>query len=419
MAQEGYYFSETSWDVVQSEKDMTSMDRDFFARAKDLRAGMVACRRDLHRHPELGFQEERTAAMVARELTTLGLQVRTQVGRTGVVGVLEGPAPGPTLMVRFDMDALPIAEAGNAEYASQVPGVMHACGHDGHTAVGLAVARMFSELRSQLAGRIKFVFQPAEEMMVGALAMIADGVLENPVPERVLGFHLINDKPVGWVAAPTGPMMAAGGRLDITLHGRGAHGALAHQGKDPIVAAAHIVSALQTVVSRNVNALDSAVVSITSIHGGEAFNIIPGVVRLQGTIRALKPDVYEAISRRTEEIVCGLAEAMECKATVEQAQLSPAVINDAETSSVVRAQARELPIVKEVVEEERVMASEDVSHFLSRVPGCFFFVGSVNIERHLNYPHHHPNFDFDEDALVLAAALMAKSVAHYLLPGPV
>ncbi len=394
------------------------MDLDFLARAKNLRAGMVACRRDLHRHPELGFQEERTAAMVARELTALGLNIRTRVGRTGVVGDLEGGMPGPTLLLRFDMDALPITEANSTEYVSQTLGVMHACGHDGHTAVGLAVARTFSELRSRLAGRLKFVFQPAEEMMVGALAMIGDGVLEHPVPERALGFHLINDKPVGWVAATTGPMMAAGGKLEITLRGRGAHGALAHQGRDPIVAAAQIVSALQTVVSRNVSALDSVVVSITAIHGGEAFNIIPGVVQLQGTIRALNPDVYEVAARRVEEIVCGLAAVMQCQATVKHELLTPAVINDAETSSVVRAQARELPGVQEVAEGERVMASEDVAHFLSRVPGCFFFVGSGSAERHLNYPHHHPNFDFDEDALVLAAALMAKCAAHYLLPFP-
>ena len=395
------------------------MSLDFLTRAKDLQTAMVACRRDLHRHPELGFHEVRTASVVARELTTLGLTVRTQVGQTGVVGVLDGKMPGPTLLLRFDMDALPITETNSVDYASQTPGVMHACGHDGHTAVGLTVARVFAELQERLAGRLKFVFQPAEETMVGALAMIADGVLEDPVPERALGFHLINDKPVGWVAATTGPMMAAGGKLAITLRGRGAHGALPHQGKDPIVAAAQIVSALQTVVSRNVNALDSAVVSITAIHGGEAFNIMPGVVELQGTIRALKPEVYEAVARRVEEMVCGLAEVMQCQATIQHDLLSPAVVNDAETSAVVRAQARELPVVNEVVENERVMASEDVSHFLSRVPGCFFFVGSGLAKRQLNYPHHHPNFDFDEEALVVAAALMAKSAAHYVLPSPV
>lgn len=391
------------------------MSLDFLTHAKELRTAMVACRRDLHRHPELGFHEVRTASMVARELTTLGLTVRTQVGQTGVVGVLEGSMPGPTLLLRFDMDALPITEANSIDYASQTPGVMHACGHDGHTAVGLAVARMFAELQERLAGKLKFVFQPAEETMVGALAMIADGVLEDPVPERALGFHLITDKPVGWVAATTGPMMAAGGKLAITLRGHGAHGALPHQGKDPIVAAAQIVSILQTVVSRNVNSKDSAVVSITAIHGGEAFNIIPGVVELQGTIRALNHDVYEAVALRVKEIVSGVAAVMQCQATVQHDLLSPAVVNDAETSAVVRAQARELPVVNEVVENERVMASEDVSHFLSRVPGCFFFVGSGLAERQFNYPHHHPNFDFDEQAMVVAAALMAKSAAHYVL----
>nr|MBP7691183.1 amidohydrolase [Anaerolineales bacterium] len=253
------------------------MPIDFHPLAQQLLPEMSARRRDFHRHPELGFQEVRTAGIVAQELNRLGLEVTTGVGRTGVVGVLEGDQPGPTVLLRFDMDALPITEANAVDYASETPGVMHACGHDGHTTIGLAVAKLLTPWRARMAGTLKFVFQPAEEGLGGAEAMVQDGVLDRlgPAPERALALHLWNSEPVGWVGATNGPAMAASERFTLTLQGRGGHGAIPHQTVDPVTAAAHVVTALQTIVSRNVNALDSAVISVTMLKAGDAFNVIP------------------------------------------------------------------------------------------------------------------------------------------------
>ncbi|HBY93770.1 MAG: amidohydrolase [Ardenticatenaceae bacterium] len=391
------------------------MTPDFVALAKSLEDEMIARRRDFHRHPELGFQEVQTAGLVAAELHQLGVEVRTGVGRTGVVGVLEGDRPGPTILLRFDMDALPIAEANSTDYVSQTPGVMHACGHDGHTAIGLAVVKMLAPLRQQMAGRVKFVFQPAEEGLGGALAMVKDGVMESPAPDRSLALHMWNEKPVGWVAATDGPAMAASDKFTITLQGKGGHGALPFQSKDPVVAAAQIISALQTVVARNVNALDSAVVSVTSIQGGEAFNVIPDSVNMRGTIRTFTPNVREVVARRFEQVVRGIAEALGCLATIELEVTTPAVVNDSQMSTAVRALAQNLSGVTHVVGAERTMGSEDMAYMMEKVPGCYFFVGSANPERGLDFPHHHPRFDFDERALPLGAALMAQAAASYVL----
>lgn len=394
------------------------MSLDFHAQAEQLLPEMIERRRDFHRHPELGFQEIRTAGIVAQELNRLGLEVTTAVGRTGVVGLLEGDRPGPTLLLRFDMDALPIHEANTTDYISQAPGVMHACGHDGHTTIGLAVARMLTPLRAQLAGALKFVFQPAEEGLGGAEAMVKDGVLDRigPLPERCLALHLWNEKPVGWVAATDGPAMSASERFTITLRGRGGHGAAPHQTKDPVVAAAHIITALQTVVSRNVSPLDSAVISTTMLKGGEAFNVIPDSAVLGGTIRTFRPEVRDLVLRRLSQVAEGVARALDCEPTVDAWRITPATVNDAAMSATVRGLAQTVPGVTQVVDDERTMGSEDMAYMMEAIPGCYFFVGSNNAERGLNYPHHHPRFDFDERALALGAALMAKAAAHYVLP---
>jgi len=391
------------------------MTPDFLAQAKALEEETIARRRDFHRHPELGFQEVRTAGIVAQELNKLGLEVRTGVGRTGVVGLLEGDRPGPTILLRFDMDALPIVEANATDYASQTPGVMHACGHDGHTTIGLAVAKMLTPLRAQIAGTVKFVFQPAEEGLNGAAAMVQDGVLESPAPERSLALHLWNDKPLGWVAATDGPAMAAADKFAITLQGKGGHGASPFLAKDPVVAAAHIITALQTIVARNVNALDTAVVSVTSVKGGEAFNVIPDSVKMLGTIRTYKPEVRDRVVRRFTEIVTGMAKTLECEAVIELEKVAPAVANDSQMSAAVRALARNLPGVAQVVDNERTMGSEDMAYMMDTIPGCYFFVGSADAARGLNFPHHHPRFDFDERALIIGAALMAQAAAEYVL----
>jgi len=378
----------------------------------------IALRRDLHQHPELGFDLPRTAGIVADRLRALGLEVQTGVGRSGVIGLLEGTADGPTVLVRADMDALPIQEENAAPYASQTPGVMHACGHDGHTTIALAVAELLSERRPQMAGRVKFVFQPAEEIGRGAQAMIEDGALLNPAPDVCLGLHLWNEMPVGIVALVDGPMMAAAGDITITVRGRGGHGALPHETRDPIVAACQIVTALQTIVSRDVRPTDVAVVSITEFKAGDSFNIIPETAQLRGTIRAFRPEVIELLGQRARTIAQGVASALGCQADVHVEQLTLPVVNDASVNARLRPLFQQVAPAAQIIGDVKTMAAEDMSYFLNAVPGTFFFVGSANPERGLDYPHHHPRFDFDEAALLLAIELLAEATASYVLPDP-
>ena len=377
-------------------------------------------RRDFHMHPELGFNEIRTSGIVARELEALGLEVTKGVGKTGVVALLEGARPGPTLLARFDMDALPILEETGAEYASQTPGVMHACGHDGHTAIGLTVARMLNAHRDQLAGTVKFVFQPAEETLGeeglgGAETMIRDGVLEGPRPDYALGLHLWNEQPLGWIGVAAGPVMAGADEFKLVITGKGGHGAVPHATIDPMVAAAHVITALQTITSRNVAPLQAAVVSATTIHGGTAFNVIPQEITLRGTIRTFELAVRRKVLERFEEIVRGVAGGLGCQVDIKIIQVTPAVINDDPVAVRVQDTARRVLSGSQLdISNYTTMGAEDMAFILERVPGCFFFVGSANRDKGLDYGHHHPKFDVDEDAMPRAAALMATAVADFL-----
>ncbi|HJS28647.1 MAG TPA: M20 family metallopeptidase [Anaerolineales bacterium] len=387
---------------------------DFIGQAEELFEFTRDLRRDLHRHPELGFQEIRTAGIVARELRNLGLEVTTGIGRTGVVAMLEGGREGPTLLLRFDMDALPIQEETGAEYASTLPGVMHACGHDGHTAVGLAVSHLLHGIRDELSGKVKLVFQPAEEGAGGAQSMLVDGVLENPRPDRSLALHLWNEHPVGWFGVSPGPTMSAAESFQVRLIGKGGHGASPHLAVDPVVASAQLINQLQTIVSRNVSALDSSIISVTQIQGGHAHNVIPMHVDIKGTIRYYRQDVGDLIHRRFKEVVDGVAISSGCKAEIETIDVCPAVVNDPELTERVARRTREL-FPDEVVETDfQLMGSEDMSVFMNEIPGCYFFVGSADSGRGLNAPHHHPKFDFDEKALIYATALMAAAAQDFL-----
>ncbi len=377
----------------------------------------IALRRDLHRHPELEFTLPRTAGIVAGRLHELGLEVQTGVGESGVVAVLEGTADGPTVLVRADMDALPIQEENEVPYASQTAGIMHACGHDGHTAIALAVAELLSARRADLAGRVKFIFQPAEEIGRGAQAMIAAGALQAPAPQVSLGLHLWNEMPVGAVALVDGPMMAAAGDMTITIHGRGGHGGLPHETRDPIVAGCQIVSALQTIVSRNVRPTEVAVVSVTEFKAGDSFNVIPASARLRGTIRAFQSEMIALLGERVRAISQDIAAALGCQAKVMVEQLTLPVLNDAGVNERLRAVFQAVAPDIQLIRNFQTMAAEDMSYFLEAVPGTFFFVGSANPERGLDYPHHHPRFDFDEAAIPLAVELLAAAVAAYVLPG--
>lgn len=373
-----------------------------------------ALRRDFHQHPELGFQEVRTAGIVARELRELGLEVSTGIGKTGVVALLEGEQPGATLLLRFDMDALPITEATGAPYASTAPGIMHACGHDGHTAIGLTVARLLHAHRSQLRGTVKFVFQPAEEGLGGAEAMLKDGVLCNPRPAAALALHLWNSHPVGWLGIAVGPVMAASETFRITLQGRGGHGALPNLAIDPVFAAAQIVSALQSVVARNVSPMDTAVLSVTALRAGDTFNVIPDKAELQGTIRTFNSTVRSLILRRFEEIVRGVAAALGCEAAIEMVEVTSAVVNHPQVTASVQQTALRLFPQADVQTRYATMGSEDMAYLMQEIPGCYFFVGSANPAAGLNAAHHHPKFDFDESVLPNAAALMASAALDWL-----
>jgi amidohydrolase len=301
--------------------------------AQELFPYTQSMRRDFHMHPELGFREIRTGGIVAKELESLGIEVTKGVGKTGVVGLLEGAKPGPTLLIRFDMDALPIVEETGAEYASQNNGVMHACGHDGHTSIGLTVAKILHSRREELAGTIKFCFQPSEEGnngedVGGAEMMMRDGVLDSPKVDKTLSLHLWNEKPLGWLGVAGGPVMAGSEIFTIKVTGKGGHGAIPNATVDPIVAAAHIVNALQTIVSRNVAALETAVVSVTTVNAGTAFNVIPQTAELTGTIRTFDIGVRQRVVERFEQIARGVGEAMGCQVDVNVKQMTPALIND-------------------------------------------------------------------------------------------
>jgi amidohydrolase len=371
-------------------------------------------RRDFHRHPELGFQEVRTAGIVARQLQELGLEVSTGIAETGVVALLEGERPGPVVLLRFDMDALPILEQTGADYASTNPGVMHACGHDGHTAIGLTVARLLNNHRSELAGTAKLVFQPAEEGLGGAERMVEEGVLKDPSPETCLALHVWNEKPFGWVGIASGSTMSAAEIFKVRITGKGGHGALPNLAIDPVIAAAQVVSALQSIVARNVSPLQTAVVSVTMLHAGDAFNVIPGEAVLQGTIRTFEPAVRARVLERFQQVVEGVAEAMGCQAEVDMRSLTPAVINDPQVAARVQAVAARVLPDSELSTNFSTMGSEDMAFMMQEIPGCYFFLGSANPEKGFDAPHHHPRFDIDERVLPRAAALMAAAAAEFM-----
>lgn len=390
---------------------------DFLGEASRLSEQMISWRRDFHQHPELAFQEHRTANIVATELSKLGFEVQSGVGKTGVVALLEGATDGPTVLVRFDMDALPITEENNVPYCSQHKGVMHACGHDGHTAIGLGIAHIMHQLRGRIQGRIKFVFQPAEEIASGAQAMIEDGVLSDPVPEVALGLHLWNAMEVGRVGIARGPMMAGSDVFEITVHGKGGHGASPHETHDPLLAAVHIVSALQTVVSRNISPFDSVVVSVTSFNAGTTFNVIPPSAKLQGTIRTYSETVRSAVVARINDLASGVARAMGCAATVKVTRLTPPLVNNEDVTRTVQQAISPYVEPHNLIPGVKTMGAEDMAFFLQDVPGCFVFVGSANTDLGLHFPHHHPQFDFDESALILGAAVLSSAIAAYVMPG--
>ena len=369
---------------------------------------LVETRRDLHRNPELAFEETRTAGLIAGRLEGLGLPPQTGVGKTGVVA--DAGAAGPRLLLRADMDALPLTEESGEPFASEVTGRMHACGHDGHVAIALAVAR---RIGSEATAPLRFLFQPAEERGGGARACVADGAMEDV--RAAIGLHLWNQLPVGKVGVYRGAMMAAVDEFEIEVVGRGGHGAAPHETSDPIVAAARIVEALQGIVSREVSPLESAVVTVASIHGGDAFNIIPSTVRLTGTVRWFAEATGAAMPGKVGRIVSGTAAAAGVSAHLDYRRINRPVVNDPGVADAVIEVARRLLGEENVDTETRTLGGEDMSVYLDRVPGCFFFVGSAPAGPHR--PHHSPVFAIDERALVVGVTLMEAVVRRLQVSG--
>jgi amidohydrolase len=376
-----------------------------------LEGELIALRRDLHQHPELAFRETRTAARAAAFLEGHGFRIRTGVGGTGVFADVSG-GPGRTVLLRADMDGLPIQEANEAPYVSQESGRMHACGHDGHVAMAAVAGRVLAARRP--AGTVRLLFQPAEEGEAGAQTMIAEGAMDGV--DVALGVHLWNELPVGTIGVKPGPLMAAVDRLRIVIHGRGGHGAKPHRSADPIVAAAYVVTALQTIVSREVAPVHAAVVTVASIHAGEAFNVIPDQVVLTGTIRTFDPALRRSMPERVTRLATGVAAGLQCRAEVEVRAGNPAVINDAGIAALARRAAVRVVGEEGVVEPEPTMGGEDMACYFEKAPGCFVFVGSSNAARGLDQPHHSPRFDFDEAALTIGAEFLVQAATDALAP---
>lgn len=377
---------------------------------------LIETRRDFHRHPEMGLEEVRTSGIVAERLRAIGYEdVRTGIGVTGVKAVLRGGRPGKVLLLRADMDALPIEEQNDVEYRSTNPGVMHACGHDGHTAMLLSVARLLYPKRDEIPGTIVFCFQPAEEGRGGARAMIADGVLEDPAVDAAIGLHLMSSYPVGTAVAIPGPAMSGAHGFTATIQGRGGHGATPHNTIDALVIAAEVVTTLQTLVAREVDPQKPAVVTVGTLHAGTtAGNIIADSASMRGTVRWFDPAVGEYMSQRLPKLIEGIAEAMRGSATVEYRTGGKATVNDPAVTAIVHEALAEVVGEENVITGPPLMGSEDFSEFGDRVPACFFFVGSRDDETGKNFDHHHPRFDIDERSLPLGVELMATAALRWL-----
>ena len=375
---------------------------------------MVSFRRDLHSHPELAFQEERTSRLVAQRLEALGLDVSAGIAKTGVTGLIKGGATGPTLMLRADMDALPIQETSDKAYRSQTEGVMHACGHDGHTAVLVSVAGILARHREALKGQVRLVFQPAEENMGGARQMIAEGVMRDPPVDRALGFHLWNALPVGQIGVMPGVIFASVDELRLLVKGKGGHGAMPHQAVDPVTMSAQVISALQNLVSREKHPLQGAVLTIGTIHGGTAFNIIADQVEMTGTLRTFDEEVRQMFLRRIPEVMAGVCAALNGTFEFYPVQGCPPVENDPTVTDFVCSLASSVVGEANLPSIEPSTVGDDMALFLREAPGCYFLVGSSNAAAGLDAPHHNSAFDFDEDALSIAAEILVRGALEYL-----
>jgi amidohydrolase len=373
---------------------------------------MTGWRRDIHAHPELGFEEQRTSELVATQLATFGIEVHRGVGKTGVVGVLRAGSSKRSLGLRADMDALPIQEANTFDHRSRNEGRMHACGHDGHTTMLLGAAKYLAATRN-FDGVVNFIFQPAEEGIGGAKAMIDDGLFKRFPCEAVFGMHNRPGMPLGRFAVKAGPMMAGGAFFDIDVEGKGSHGARPESGVDPVLAASHVIAALQSIVARNVRPVDTAVLSVTQVHGGDAYNVIPQRVRLSGTVRAFSNEVMELVGRNMARVAEGVASGFGARAKTDFRIIFPPTINNPAEAEYAAGICAELVGAENVKRDPAlIMASEDFAFMLNEVPGCYINIGNGDGEGACEV--HNPSYDFNDQALPLGASFFARLVEKRL-----
>ena len=378
-----------------------------------LQPELVQWRRHLHQFPELGFQEQLTAKFIHDRLQEWNIDHEIAVAKTGVVATIPGRRSGKVLAIRADMDGLPVQEANEVPYRSQIPGQMHACGHDGHTTIALGTAYYLSQ-HPDFAGTVKIIFQPAEEGPGGAKPMIEAGVLTNPSVDGILGLHLWNNLPIGTVGVRSGALMAAVELFDVTIQGRGGHGAMPHQTVDAIVVGAQVVNALQAIVARNVDPIHAAVVTVGKFEAGQKHNVIADRAHLQGTVRYFNPQYQGFFGERIEETIEGVCRAYGASYTLDYRSLYPPVINNDRMADLVRSVAETvLETPAGVIPDCQTMGGEDMSFFLQAVPGCYFFLGTANLNLGFSYPHHHPQFDFDETALSWGVELFVRCVERF------
>ncbi len=387
------------------------MQDQLFKKIENLFPEMVEIRRYMHQHPELSFQEVNTAKYIQSYYEKLGVEVRANVGGNGVVAKIYGAKPGKTVALRADFDALPIQDEKDVPYKSLVPGVMHACGHDGHTATLLVLAKVLFENRENLQGTYVMIHQHAEEYAPGgAISMIEDGCLEDV--DVIFGTHLWATEPTGTIQYRIGPIMAAADRFEIAIQGKGGHGAQPHKTKDAIVAGAQLVSTLQQIVSRRVDPVDSAVVTVGSFVADNAFNVIADKAKLIGTVRTFNESTRDFIATEIEKVVHGTCLATDCTYDYQYEKGYPAVVNHgAETEFLIDC-ASKVPEVTKIEESDLQMGGEDFAYYLQNVKGTFFFTGAKP-ETDGSYPHHHPRFDFDEKAMVIAAKTLCAAALNY------
>ena len=382
------------------------MGVDPVSEAKNIEKEIITWRRDFHMHPELGYEEERTSKIVEEHLREWGYSIK-RVG-TGIIADMGRGEK--TIALRADMDALPIQEENDVPYKSKIPGKMHACGHDAHTAMLLGAGKIIAGHRDELNGRVRLIFQPAEEGGNGAVKMIEGGALEGV--DAIFGLHVWMNLPSGVIGIRDGPFLAGAGFFEARVLGKGGHGASPHEAVDPIPISAEIILALQTIVSRNVNPVETGVVSVTAINGGTAFNVIPEEVTLKGTFRYYNPEVGGLIKRRMEEIFRGIAGTHGAGAEFSIRDLVPPTINSKEMADFARNVAEKYGLKHGEVAMS--MGAEDFAYYLQKVPGAFLALGIRNEEKGITYPHHHPRFDVDEDVLYLGTAMEVALAFEFL-----